>query len=159
MVEEEWQIEWKSHGQKVCCYNQTNENLMAENKVGTNWVDWMITHQMSEHKIGKTKWAKANIELLLVLMSCWFIVGRPFQQLGIQVYSVDFFSPPLNKFFFALDWAREATVKSLSTTTSTPTSSLHFVCSIRFFFWLVSSPLFSYLPYIRVIEKVPRQSL
>ena len=76
---------------------------MAENKVGTNWVDWMITHQMSEHKIGKTKWAKANIEILLVLMSCWFIVGLPFQQLGIQIYSVDFFSPPLNKFFFALD--------------------------------------------------------
>ena len=40
---------------------------MAENKVDTGyWVDWMITHQMGKHKIGKTKWAKASIELLLV---------------------------------------------------------------------------------------------
>ena len=40
---------------------------MTENKVDTGyWVDWMITHQMGEHKIGKTKWAKASIELLLV---------------------------------------------------------------------------------------------
>ena len=29
---------------------------MTENKVDTGyWVDWMITHQMGEHKIGKTK--------------------------------------------------------------------------------------------------------
>ena len=40
---------------------------MTENKVDTGyWVDWMITHQMGKHKIGKTKWAKASIELLLV---------------------------------------------------------------------------------------------
>ena len=38
---------------------------MTENKVDTGyWVDYI--HQMGEHKIGKTKWAKASIELLLV---------------------------------------------------------------------------------------------